>query len=150
MKKWIVLSGLLMVFGARMSVAQAEVNTEESLKSAEEVEALLEHLGVFDKEFAYGEELEFQEQRQRQWRGRPPHRGQPPVYRRPPRRRPPYRRPPVRRPPPRNRLTICYAENYRGQLFSYRAYSPWVAQQGAMDQCYRYSRRCFQRGCYAY
>lgn len=144
----IAIFTLLTVLGAGVT-SQAESQVEEPLQTAEEVEALMDHFGLFDKGLAYSEELEFQEQRRNDWRRRPPYR-RPPVYRRPPHRRPPHRLPPVRRAPPRSRVTICYAENYRGQLFSYRAYSPWVAQQGAMDQCYRYSRRCFQRGCYAY
>lgn len=149
MKRWIIaLSGLLMAFGVSIS-AQANTDTQEQLQSAEEVEAFLDHLGLFDQDLAMDEALEYQEQRRRWGNRRPPHR-RPPVHRRPPHRRPPYRRPPVRRPPPRYRTVVCYAENYRGHQFSYRAYSPRVAQRGAMDQCYRYSRRCYETGCYYY
>lgn len=51
------------------------------------------------------------------------------------------------RPGPRPGRFVCYARNLRGQTF--RAVGPnrqW-AQQRAMNECYRFSRRCQPAGC---
>ncbi|MCB0407260.1 MAG: hypothetical protein KDD34_03590 [Bdellovibrionales bacterium] len=151
-------------------VAMAESNgTKTQLQSAEEIEQLLEHLGVIDQEQMQVAEEGFVMQRRRGGGrvghgprppahrppvSRPPHRHpRPPVYRPPHRHpRPPvYRRPPIRRPlPPVYRATICYAQNQYGERYSSVSYSPYVAQETAMNTCYRYSRYCYRLGCYTY
>lgn len=149
------------LFGA--SVAQAsEANIDtENLIPAEEIQLLMDDLEISEWGESSRQDGEFQAMRKPGRRGpgyrRPPQR-KPPRYNRPPNRRPPrYNRPPHRRPPryrrpPHRRAyqAICYAQNARGQQFSWVAWSSVVAQSEAMNQCYRYSRRCESLGCYIY
>lgn len=55
---------------------------------------------------------------------------------------------PVPIPYPRSTLITCYADNEFNQRFSGWAYFASDAQQNALNECYRYSRVCYARGCY--
>lgn len=68
--------------------------------------------------------------RPRPWRPRPPLRPRPPRY-------PGYPTGPV----------TCYAENARGHVFEAWGYRPGIVQNRAMNECYTYSRMCYQMGC---
>lgn len=135
-----------------VSFASEATQQTEDLQSAEEIEALMSHLGLFDMgaQVSEGGDYQVQQRRGNGYR-RPPQR-RPPNYRRPPHRRPPhYRRPPYRRPPQRRAYqAICYADNLRGQRYSWVAWNSRVAQAEALNQCYLYSRQCFAVGCYIY
>lgn len=51
------------------------------------------------------------------------------------------------RPPGPGPRFVCYARNWRGETFRGMGPDPRWAEQRAMDECYRYSRRCEPIGC---
>ncbi len=55
---------------------------------------------------------------------------------------------PVPIPFPRPSSVMCYADNEYGQRFTGWGYWASEAQQNALNECYRYSRICYARGCY--
>lgn len=55
---------------------------------------------------------------------------------------------PIPVPVPRPTSIACYADNEFGQRFTGFGYWASEAQQNALNECYRFSRICYARGCY--
>lgn len=149
MKKLILgMSLVVAAMTAHLAVAETVVD-EQKLQSAEEIDALLQHLGIADEELLLEAEEEFEAYR-RGDRRRPPHHWRRPGHRPPRHHRPPHYGRPHRPSPPHYRATICYARSHDGRRFWSVSYSPYTAQNLALNQCYRYARYCYSSGCFIY
>ncbi|MEO0334843.1 MAG: hypothetical protein AAF202_00505 [Pseudomonadota bacterium] len=155
----LVLATIVSVFLLCGLSANASVSEESNFMSAEEVEGLLIHLGLFDEQAAELEEsIEFgteapielmgkwrKGRHHRDWdRGRGRHRDR--DWDRGGRRRwdddDHWDR---RRPRPAR--VVCWVRNARGHMFRGRGQSPRVARNRAARKCYSRSRACYSAGC---
>lgn len=173
----LILAGLASALLLLGLSANAEESQTTNSMTAEEVESLLIHLGMFDEDVAVVEEnLEFGEEaplellgkkgrknkdraRDRKRDRRQRERDRARRDRRRERERDRHRTPPRRRddddddhwrrrrPLPPAGRVVCWVRNARGHVFRGRGYSPRVAENRAARKCYSYSRACYRGGC---